>query len=381
MASPRSFAISNSRGSWHAIAIGALLWLAFPATNAVADEVSTGVFYRQDSDTTLVVSPRVAAAKYLQDKMTRVDVAYTADIWTSASIDIRTAATAAVTEQRNQVTGAVSHEFARTTVAANYYFSNENDYVANGAGLSLVQRLAGGNATLEERLNFGFDRVGRSGDPTFSRDLRTLGGRLAYTQNINSTTVLQGAYELIYREGYQASPYRFVGLGGDGLCGGSAVLCVPEVHPDTRMRHATVLEGRPSGSEDSSLGVGYRFYIDDWGVLSHTGIVQFAVVFGEESSFTFRYRFYTQGQASFYQPVYGVPGPTGFDFVSRDRELSSLFSNRGALAYDTLFELGESGTTLRAAIAAGLTVFTYNNFVGLDNVYSGDLTFALTLEL
>ncbi|MGB0680086.1 MAG: DUF3570 domain-containing protein [Polyangiales bacterium] len=370
-------------GGWRLGGLGLCavsLWLVSPPAHA--DEAGMGVFVRSDSDDTIVVAPRVSVAKVFNDERTRIDAAYSADIWSSASIDIRTAATGTVTEQRDQLTAGISHDFSGVGVGASYYFSKENDYTSNGVGAFTSQRLAEGSATLEERIYLGYDSIGRSGDPGFRRDARTFSGRLAYTQVFSPVTVYQFAYELIHKQGYQASPYRFVGLGGDGLCNGTAALCVPEVVPDVRLRNAFVAHGRHSLSEDSSLGLGYRFYIDDWGVLSHTAILQFAYVFGEESSLTFRYRFYTQSEADFYRAVYPLPQP-GQEIVSvtRDRELSPLFSNRGALAYETLFELGSTGATLRGALAVGLTTFVYADFIGLDSVYAGDVTFALTLEL
>lgn len=358
-----------------------LLGVSFVAVVARADEASLGFFVRSDSDKTHVVAPRVAAVKELNDGATRLDVSYSADIWTSASIDMRTAATKRITEQRDQVTAAASHEFRGNSLGASYYYSTENDYDSHGVAAFAIQRIAKGSATLEERVNVGYDIVGRSGDPGFSFPATILGARLVYNQILNPETVLQAAYEVNHKRGYQQSPYRYVGLGGDGLCLGTAVFCVPESHPDARTRHAIVLDSRHSLAEDSALGLGYRFYIDDWGVMSHTGVFQFSALFGQESSLTFRYRFYTQSEASFYKAIYAAPTSPQIGSVTRDRELSPLLSNRLALSYDTVFELGRFGAAMRMAIATGVTVFIYNNFVGLTDVYSGDLTLALTLEL
>ena len=352
----------------------------FWPASALAEEVSTGFFVRQDSDKTTVVAPRVAAAKTFNDERTRVDASYSADIWTSASIDMRTAATNRITEQRDQITAAVSHEFNKVSAGANYYFSHEGDYNSHGFGLYVNERIAGGAATLEQRLLGSFDQVGKSGDPGFALNANMIGGRFVYTQIINPQTILQGAAELRHRRGYQSSPYRFVGLGGDGQCGSTAILCVPEQHPDIRNRAAFVFHGRHSLADDSSVGLGYRLYVDDWGLLSHTGIFQFSSLFGEESAITFRYRFYTQREANFYRSTYDVPaGQVGN--VTRDKELSPILSNRVALSYDTLFELDRLAGTLRLAAAAGFTAFIYNDFIGLDEVYSGDFNLALTLEL
>ncbi|NIS32934.1 MAG: DUF3570 domain-containing protein, partial [Actinobacteria bacterium] len=98
---------------------------------------------------------------------------YTADVWTSASIDIRTAATVPITEQRDQIDVALGHELDDATLGASYYFSGENDYWSHGVGLSSSQELANGTTTFEESLRFSYDTVGRSGDDGFSRPLTT----------------------------------------------------------------------------------------------------------------------------------------------------------------------------------------------------------------
>jgi hypothetical protein len=347
---------------------------------ARAQEGSVGIFVRSDTDDTTVISPRLAIASRLGDEeRTRVDVAYTADIWTSASVDIRTAATKPITEQRDQIEGGVSHEMDETTLGGGYYFSGENDYISHGGSLSAIQEVAGGAATLEGRASVGYDVAGRSGDPVFAESMWSVGGRFVYTQITDPMTLIQTAYEVTHREGYQSSPYRFVGMGGDGQCGGTASFCVPETHPNLRTRHAMVGRIRHAFSRDTSAGIGYRFYIDDWGVVAHTAASQIAYLPSDESALSLRYRFYLQSQANFYRSNYPLPGAE-VRFVTRDRELSPMFSNRVALSYESRFLLG-SGAALRVAVAIGGTVFVYRDFVGLDEVYAGDGTVALTLEL
>ena len=346
-----------------------------------ADSFSSGVFVRADTDDTTVIAPRIGADMDLDDDgRTRMNLAYAADIWTSASIDIRTAATKAITEQRDELTGGISHDLTDLTIGASGYYSHENDYTATGASVYAIQRLGEGSASLEERLKLGYDIAGRSGDADFARPLGTLGGRFVFSQYLSADSILQLAYETSYREGYQANPYRFVGMGGDGRCQGTATLCLPEVHPDTRFRHAFVVQARHSLSDDASFGYGYRFYIDSWGVDSHTGMAQLAWWVGDESTITLRYRFNFQGEADFYRAQYPVPVGE-LRFITRDRELSPLFSNRAALSYEATLDLDDWGTALRIALAFGGTVFAYRDFVGLDEVVAADATLALTLEL
>lgn len=360
------------------LAVLASVVSCLPVRPTEANEGTAGLFVRSDSDQTTVISPHASVGTRFNEDRTQVDVGYTADIWTSASIDIRTAATKPVTEQRDQLDLGASHELGDITLGTAYYFSTETDYDAHGGALFAVQGLANGAFTLEERISVGHHFIGRSGDPHFERNQTTLGLRLAATQIVDANTLVQGVYEVQHAEGYQSSPYRFVGMGGDGQCGGSATFCLPEAHPELRTRHAVGAQARRAMSDDSSVGLGYRFYIDDWGIASHTAISQIAWLPAEDQILTLRYRFYQQEAANFYRPVYPEPG-ANVRYVTSDKELSPLFSNRLALGYQAHFDVGEVGLDL--ALAVGATVFTYASFPGLSDVYAGDATVALTLEL
>lgn len=353
------------------------------ARPAGANEGGVSLFVRGDSDQTIVVSPRASARAVLDDERTRIDAAYAADIWTSASIDIRTAATPAVTEQRDQVDLAVQHELDDVTLGGSYYYSGEHDYWSHGFTLRSVQELLGGSTTLEESFRFVHDLVGRAGDPAFERPLDSFNLRLVLNQVLSPQAIIQVAWEGAYRTGFQSSPYRFVALGGDagdnGLCGGSAGLCVPEAHPGTRIRNAFVAKGRFAFSRDSSAGVEYRFYFDDWGVTSHTAIAQIAWIPERNQVLTLRYRFYAQTAASFYQARY-EDANLGYRLVTRDRELSSMLSNRLAASYQGRAELSRD-VTLKVSVAVGGTIFVYDDYIGLDEVYGLDGTLAFALEL
>src|SRR5262245_4787450 len=158
--------------------------LGLQAQVAVADGVTSAVYIRTDTDDTLVVSPRAHATAHLGDP-TQVDITYAADIWTSASIDIRASASRPVSEQRNELDAALSHDFGDLTLGASYRYSIENDYTSHGASVIGSIDLADNAATLSLNL-FGFrDDVGRSGSDEFSRLLTTLGGRASFTQVID----------------------------------------------------------------------------------------------------------------------------------------------------------------------------------------------------
>jgi hypothetical protein len=362
-----------------ALAVLALVIGLSLVKEARANEGGASFFVRGDSDSTTVINPRATIQATLNEERTTVNAAYSADIWTSASIDIRTAATRPITEQRDQIDVSGSHTIDDVTLGASYYFSGENDYWSHGVSLRAVEEVANKSTTLEQSIRFSHDMVGRSGDDAFSRPLDTYGLRLVLTQILSPVAIVQAVWEGGYRDGYQASPYRFVGLGGDGMCAGTAQWCIPEAHPSTRIRNAFVVQARYNLSQDASAGAGYRLYFDDWGVVGHTAIAQVAWLAAEDATITLRYRFYSQGAAAFYRSRYENADET-IKLATRDRELSPMFSNRVSIGYETSWPLSD-GIALRFALAVGGTVFVYSDFVGLTEVFAGDATLALTLEL
>ncbi|HMI90095.1 MAG TPA: hypothetical protein VK509_01975, partial [Polyangiales bacterium] len=81
---------------------------------------ATALYVRTDSDETTVIAPRLHVAAPIEES-TRLDLVYTVDVWSSASIDIRTSASRRlgadnrpleqqpVTEQRDEIDAGIEH--------------------------------------------------------------------------------------------------------------------------------------------------------------------------------------------------------------------------------------------------------------------------------
>jgi hypothetical protein len=304
---------------------------------------------------------------------------YAVDVWTSASIDIMTSASQIpVTEQRDELDVSIDHELTDLTLSAAYRYSVEPDYVSHGVSGGFSYDFADNNATIALGANVSSDTVGRAGDPDFTRDSGAAGGRLSFTQVLDRDTVAQAIYELSRIGGYQVSPYRFVAIGGDGLCTssvtgpGRAALCMPETSPPQRLRHALALELRRSLGEDVSLGGGYRFYLDDWGIISHTVHADASYLPEPETILSVRYRLYLQGPADHYQPRYAAPQA----YVTSDKELSTLSSHRLGVELERLFSFETAGTLTASLALAGL-YYAYSDFLPLDSIVAFELTAAM----
>lgn len=356
-----------------------LLWLAACASGAVGMQtVSTALYARSDTNATTVISPRVRAAATLGESA-GVEATYSLDSWTGASIDIVTAATDAVSEIRQEVTAGGYYEVSDVTLGGGYRYSTENDYWSNGGVLNATFDLAENNTTLGLSVFGSNDTVGRSGDPDFLKPQRSIGGRASWTQVLDVKSLLALSWESTRVTGYQSSPYRFVAVGGDGTCAGTAQLCIPESHPNERIRNAAIARVRRALSEHTSLGLEYRYYFDDWGVQSHTMGPDFAWVVADRDRLNLGYRYYTQNDADFYSARY-LQLSTTTRYVTRDRELSALYSNRVTLGYEHDFELTDDGMVLEAALRGGFTRYVYQAFVGLKSVNAAEGTFMLALQ-
>lgn len=350
-------------------------------------EAGAAVYVRGDTDETTVVTPRLHVGVPVGED-TRLGVVYAVDVWTSASIDIRTSASRAIpdrgveaiTEQRDEINGSVEHTIGDARITGSYRYSTEPDYQSHGGTLGLELDLADKSETLGATLLASFDQVGRVGDPDFARDTRQLAARASFTQVFDRDTLAQAIYEIGQAQGYLASPYRFVGIGGaDASCRGTVMYCVPESSPDSRLRHALAARGRRALGGAFSVGAGYRFYFDDWDLLSHAAEADIAWLPVSDALLKLRYRFYWQGAAAHYRARYPelvVDQP----FHTRDKELSPLHAHRFGLDLERGWEIDPGGGSLRTMLSAGSTLYAYRDFPLLDQITAIEVTLTVELE-
>ncbi len=369
-----------------------MLMLAIASSSARAQEatgpqVSSALYVRNDSDGTTVITPRLAVGAALNEA-TRLDVVYTVDVWTSASVDIRVSASKPVTEQRDEIDVSVSHALSDITLGGSYRYSTEYDYESHGGTLGGSYDFADNNATLALSLRAFFDQIGRAGDPAFQKSATTLGARASFTQVIDAQTVAQGTYEFGLAQGYLSSPYRFVRFATDDdptitTCVPPVSLCVPEENPDSRMRHAIGLIGRRALGETFSLGASYRLYFDDWSMFSHTVGVEGAWTFGERWIAALGYRLYTQNSVAHYRPSYRYSTNTAELPASftRDKELSALMSHRLELEVTHAFPINDEGGELNAVLLVAPAYYSYSDFPLLDHITAIEATVALEVRL
>jgi hypothetical protein len=354
----------------------------------------TSIYVRADTDKTTVIAPRWHVGAPVADK-TRVDVVYTADVWTSASIDIRTSAskvvrpdgtraTRPVTEQRDEINTTLTQEWDDFTLSGTYRYSHEYDYISHGGTLSGAYSMAEKSTTLDFRLGATFDAIGRAGDHYLPDDVRNMNLRLGLTQLIDQNTFVQGIYEIMDSNGFNSSKYRYVGFGSaNGLCrqDPDRKYCVPERNPNDRLKHAIGLTARRALGESFSVGLGYRFFFDSWGVSSHTGTVEFGWLAGHELLVALRYRFYMQGSAKHYKKRFDYIDAEEMPAFSNDKELSSFMSHRVALDIEKDVELDDRGHKLSLVLSVAPSIFMYENYAPVPQITAIETTLATVFRL
>lgn len=344
---------------------------------AKVTDASSAVYLRSDTDATTIVAPAVHLAGAVDH--TTVGATYTIDAWTGASVDVVTAATKAIRENRNEVDAQVGHEWGTTSLSLNYRLSYEPDYLSHGLTLGLRSELANKNTILSLDLLGSSDTVGRSGDPRFSEPAQTVGARLSVAQVIDRNTIGELGVQSTFVDGFQSSPYRFVAIGDLGTCTSNAPYCIPEHVPETRLRNALTARARRALGRWFSLGLEYRFYFDTWGMLSHAVQPDLAWRITDAQTLSLRYRYATQNEALFYEPRYYDLAMTK-GYVTRDRKLSAMLENEVGAQYLHRMENDDGDRIIAWGIRSTLSRTDYLAYVGLDHVWALELTALLGVE-
>lgn len=321
-----------------------------PAHGVRADEAGTTVtsdnMLYTDTDNVDVFSSEAAVHHNFDAEGTMLEGSAIIDVVSAASVDVLSHATTGFHEVR--VEGNVSGAYALgdSTPGLRYRFSVEPDYESQGVGGSWSQRLGSPDSVLSASYFLSLDTVGRHGTPfgVWSETLRTHTFDLSFTQNLDSKTILRGAYTLTAQNGYLEKPYRYVPLftqqglqsaADDGVdlnlktFSNYRIGTRPaEEVPDTRLRHALGLRAmRYLDGIPAALRLDYRFYFDNWQQRAHT--VELAVDSPLSDAFraSLYGRAYLQSDAYFWRKVYVVDDTTKVPtYRSADRQLSDYWT-------------------------------------------------------
>jgi hypothetical protein len=330
-------------------AIAALLPSAAGAQEATRS-VSGSVRVYADDDRVTVISPTVAGTVPIGRAIV-VEADAAADIVTAASVDVTSQASPNAFEERRFEGGvALSWAPSRTTIVkAGANLSDENDYTSLHLTASGRVDLADRHTTIDVAYSAAIDEVGRAGDPSFSRSKR--GHRLTatWTQVLDEHGFLDVVVDGEIVSGFQASPYRYVPMVD---AQGERMLSLAERVPELRRGGAALARIRRALGGRLFAHADYRFYADDWRIVSHTASVRLIWSLPAGASFALHARGYLQSAALFHRREYVVDGELVPAWRTRDRSLGAMRSVTGGATWD----VGLPGE-LRVVVSAAWTRF------------------------
>jgi len=288
-----------------------LLLLTMVSMLFSGDKVSFRTNWFSDNTGTSVQSPVLEFAKALTNKLDflirynldRVSIAPVrglaatpspVDGITGASrpVDEGQPASESYTKDRNEF----NIGLATPGIQGSYYYSTESDYVGRMLTLAANHDYNQKNTNISATYSFGWDNVNPLGTDT-THTKRAHSFNLTLTQVLSPKLIGRIGADFSYIDGFQSNPYRTVNTGGQILL---------ENHPLGRTRGAFFLKLNRYFKTQTALNFEYRFYRDDWDIQSHTANVYYHQRFSPNVLIRYRYRYYRQTEAFFYQDTYPV---------------------------------------------------------------------------
>ncbi len=240
-----------------------------------------------------------------------------------------------------------------STVSATAVGSSEHDYKSIGLALGATRDFNRRNTTIGISAAYARDVITPVGGfyPEFSEvgeelpddseaRLARFEGRkkkvtdfvLSMTQVVDRKTLLRVNYALGRSSGYHTDPYKIFSVvqGADSTDPGEPMTSYYERRPERRSKNAVFAELRRH-MLGSVTTLSYRYFWDDWDVVSHSIDAGVMISTKRGLSLLPRLRWYYQSQAKFYRPfvVDGQPLP---EFMSSDSRLAAFTGITGGLS-------------------------------------------------
>jgi len=318
---------------------------------------------------------------------TTISAEYTLDAVTSASLAFGVQSVDQLRyEYRNEVGGAVSHDFGAVALGVNTKFSKECtyktpsgermkhcDYSAPSVGAFAELSLLDDTLVFRGIVGYGWDTATRF---VGTEDLKTYYAGLYATWILDRTTILRAGYDLMDQEGFQSNFYRMVNVAGVNR---------EETHPRSRWRHTIDFALKHRFPDlGATAEIEYRWYRDDWKITGEDLAIRTYFDLASEGPLRWLelrlgYRLYAQNGAYFWKPNYGSISDIGRTLYTGDPKLSRFASHTiGArLEWDLGWLSGTPLSFLRwVDFRYDYVVVTKYNSYGNAHVFGASIAFA-----
>jgi hypothetical protein len=180
----------------------------------------------------------------------------------------------------------------------------------------------------------------------------TLSTEVGITQILSKEALAKASVFYSSESGYLSNPYYNVVRNNNG----TTADVVAENRPEKRTAYGFNLKYIRAMSETLSSQFKYKFYSDDWDIVSHTIDINNYYEFNSDITIGFGLRYYTQSEANFYNE--SATYFTNQTFASHDERLSSFnaityntsleYKYSNELSYNVGFNLYDQSTNLSA---------------------------------
>jgi len=231
---------------------------------------------------------------------------------------------ASIVDQRDVVNVGFSYAMESVTLGLTGGVSGENDYLSRYFGTNLSWDLSK-STTLSASASYAFDDVFPVGR-TYRKSKFNQQYLLGVTQVIDKNSLLQSNMTFGYNQGFLSDPYKQVFVEN---AVGSSIL--DDVRPDKKFQWAwlTRYARHFKDLNRAALHADYRFYVDDWGVVSHMVETSWDQPIADDWQLTPRFRYYTQYEANFYSAIFD--GATIGRYHSSDYRLAGFGTLGGGI--------------------------------------------------
>jgi hypothetical protein len=234
---------------------------------------------------------------------------------------------------------------SENTLSAGY--SSENDYTSFSFGYAGALNFKNKVSTLSYSINTSMDYIEPTQlagyDRTKEEDKNRLGMSVGFSQIVTKNTLVNVSLSFAQLKGYLSDPYKLAWVNGAAQ---------HDSRPDSNNQFAVLLNLREFfPSANAAFHADYRFYTNDWGLVSNTMEVSWHQNIGKTWMLIPSFRSYKQGAADFYQPYYSSLRNDGF--YSCDYRLSEFSANSGQLKLVKNFDTVAVNISYESYVATG----------------------------
>lgn len=256
----------------------------------------------------------------------------------------------------------LNQKFGPHTFSPQFAYSDESDYESIGVALNYSLELNQKNTTLLAGVARNFDRIRPGHSFLFATQQKdTLDFMVGISQLLGPTTVLNANFTLGFSEGYLDDPYKGVRFEWYPFF----ETIFPEKRPDSRERQLGFISlTQYISPANAAMEASYRFSHDSFGIVSHTGGLEWRQKVGSVLTITPFGRYYRQTAADFY----GISFP-GDPSLSMD-EVPTYYSSDYRLSAFTSWTYGVKATATFKETLALEAGFKRYEMTGNDSVTS-----------